>query len=90
MPGLRPRLRLRRSHVGFGRLITPIREEFRDLILQHALRHFLDLAALQLAELERTIGHPDQPVDRQRHALHHIPDFAVLALAKRDGQPRVR
>ena len=89
MPGLRPRLRLRRSRVGFGRLVTPVREESRDLIVQHALRHFLDLAALQLAELEGTIGDPDQPVDRQPHALHHIADFAVLALAQRDGQPRV-
>ena len=65
MPGLRPGLRLRRSHVRFRRLIAPVREELRDLIVQHPLRHLLDLAAFQLAQLEGAIGDPDQPIDRQ-------------------------
>ena len=39
--GLRPGLRLCRAHIRLGRLVAPIREELRDLFVQHPLRHFL-------------------------------------------------
>src|SRR5215469_13449860 len=60
-----------------------------ELLAQHALIHFLDRAALQIAELERAIGEADETRDRKAQMLHHAPHFAIAAFAQADDEPRV-
>src|SRR6185312_5764413 len=59
------------------------------LLAQHAGLHFLGLAFLDLAELERAVGHADQPVHLEPEMRHHIAHLAVLALADRKHQPDI-
>ena len=47
-------------------------------------------ARREVAELERPVGDPDQPVDRQPDRLQRPADLAVAALAERHRQPDVR
>src|SRR6185312_9658846 len=59
------------------------------LLAQHAGLHFLGLAFLDLAELERAVGHADQPIHLEPEMRHHIAHLAVLALADRKHQPDI-
>src|SRR5262249_18006113 len=56
---------------------------------QRVSRHFLDLAALELAEIDRPEGDADQPHHRQVEMRQHPPDLAVLAFGQRDVDPGV-
>src|SRR3546814_20252581 len=60
-----------------------------ELLPEHPALHLLDLPRLDVAELERPVGDPDQPADAEAEMLHDPPDLAVLALAQADGQPGV-
>ena len=73
----RQRVAARRLEIGAG----PGRQLGAELVLQHARADFLDLAFLDLAQLERAEGDADQPVDREPEMLEHGLDFAILALA---------
>ena len=42
-----------------------------------------------MAELERAVGHADQPIDLEPDMLEHPPHLAVLALAQRHGEPGI-
>ena len=67
--------------------------EFGDLLAELFAQHpgldLLDLAFGEFAELERTVGHPDQPVHLEPEMRHHVADFAVLAFADREHQPDI-
>ena len=76
----------RRVEIGAGRA----RELLAELVAQHAAAHFLDLAGLQIAELERPVGDADQPVHAEPEMLEHALHLAVLAFAQADGQPEIR
>ena len=68
-----------------------LRDQARpQLIAQHARLHFLHSAFGELAQLERAVGHADQPVDVEAERAEHAPHFAVLALAQAKRDPRVR
>src|SRR5262249_39874387 len=60
-----------------------------ELFAQYARPHFLDLAFLELSELERTVGDADQPVHLEPEMRHHIAYLAVLAFADREHQPDI-
>src|SRR5262245_34329546 len=65
------------------------RNPLAQLLAQMPGAHLLDRALRQLAELERTERHPDQPVHREPKVAEHVLDLAVLALAHREGQPHI-
>src|SRR5436190_135668 len=50
---------------------------------------FPRVAVRQVAELERAVGHADQPVHRKAEMAKHVADLAVLALTHRKSQPDV-
>src|SRR5579885_2785125 len=50
---------------------------------------FLDFALLDVAELERTIGNTNEPIDPQSKMFEHPAHLAVLAFAQRNRQPDV-
>src|SRR6266851_4592617 len=62
---------------------------FAKLLAQHAGLDLLDLTFGKLAQLERTVGNPDQAVHFEPEMRQHIADFAVLAFADRKHQPDI-
>ena len=60
------------------------------LLAQRLARHLAHRAGLDLAQLERTITHPDEPVHRDAQIFHHPADLAVLALAQPHREPGIR
>src|SRR6202790_3871387 len=60
-----------------------------ELVAQHPGLDLLDLAFGEFAQLERTVGHPDQAVHFETEMRHHIAHLAVLALADRKHQPDI-
>src|SRR3546814_19053316 len=60
-----------------------------ELLPEHPALHLLDLPRLDVAELERPVGDPDQPADAEAAMFHDPPDLTVLALAQSDSQPGV-
>src|SRR4051812_46290175 len=60
-----------------------------ELLAQHAGLHLVDLAFLEFAQLERTVGDPDQPVHLEAEMRQHVAHLAVLALADRKHQPDI-
>src|ERR1700730_7918856 len=58
-----------------------------ELLGQHLPRHLGDLAARQIAELERPEGEPDQPGDREPQMFEHAAHLTVLALAQGQCDP---
>ena len=52
--------------------------------------HFFNRTFSQFAELERAVGHADQPVHRQTKMLHDLAHFAIFAFANADDEPNVR
>src|SRR6266851_5671284 len=62
---------------------------FAELLAQHPGLDLLDLAFGELAQLERTVGNPDQAVHFEPEMRQHIADFAVLAFADRKHQPDI-
>ena len=60
-----------------------------ELLLQDLGAHLLDEPALELAELERPEGEPDQPVHGKPEMLEDLLDLAVLALAQPERDPDV-
>src|SRR6266550_330394 len=73
---LPPTMRIRRAGVS-------------ELLGQHFLGHLGDFAARQIAELERPEGEPDQSGNREPQMFEHAAHLAVLALARRQRDPRV-
>src|SRR6185437_9417401 len=71
--------------VGPGPLDHPLAE----LFAQHSCSHFLDLAFLEFAELERAVGDADQAVHLEAEMRHDIANLAVLAFADRKHQPDI-
>ena len=66
-----------------------IGERFTELVSQDARLDFLDPAFDEFAELERTEGDADEPVDLEAERLEHALHFAVLAFAQAEGEPAV-
>src|SRR5262249_30269384 len=60
-----------------------------ELLSQMARAHLLDRAFRQIAELERTERHPDQPIDREPEMAEHVLDLTVLALPHRKHEPHI-
>src|SRR4051812_36189773 len=60
-----------------------------ELVGENALRHLLDGAALEEAELERPVGEADQPRHRIAEMLEHTPDLAVAPLAQTHLEPGI-
>ena len=60
-----------------------------QLVGKNTWFHQLDAAALQIAKLERSIGHTDQPADLMAKMLHDPAYLAVLALSDGDVEPGV-
>src|SRR5579863_230604 len=60
-----------------------------ELLAQHARLHLLDRAFGKLGELERAVGHTDQPVHLESEMRHHVAHLAVLAFANRKHQPDI-
>src|SRR5882762_1368537 len=48
-----------------------------ELFFHHLARHFLDLALLEMAELERTVGEADEATDRPAEMTADVADLAV-------------
>src|SRR6185437_5660391 len=65
------------------------RDASAELLAQRARPDLGDRARRQLAELERPVGHPDQPVHRETEMTQHVPDLAVLALTHGEGEPNI-
>ena len=54
------------------------------------MRHLLDLAFVEFAELERAERDADEPRHGQSEMAEHIAHLAVLALADGEGEPEIR
>src|SRR5690242_5927583 len=48
-----------------------------ELVLQHLALHFLDLALLEIAELEGPVRKPDEAADRPAEMAAELADLAV-------------
>src|SRR5438552_4610779 len=87
----------RRLAIVIGVALLPHRElraRLRDhlvaeLLAQHARLDFIDRTLRDLAQLERTVGHPDQPVHLEAEMRQHVAHLAVLAPADREHQPDI-
>src|SRR5690606_8446394 len=66
-----------------------LRDAGAELLAQMPRADFLDRAVFELAELERTVGHANEPVHLQPEMLQHVAHLAVLALADRKGEPDI-
>src|SRR6516165_11813927 len=62
---------------------------FAKLLTQHACPDFLHRALGEFAELERTVGDPDQAVHLQPEVSQHVAHLTVLALADREHKPDI-
>src|SRR5438552_3157958 len=60
-----------------------------ELLAQMTRAYLVDLAFGQIAKLEWSERHPDQPVDREPEMAKHVLDLAVLALAHREHEPHI-
>src|SRR3954447_417749 len=60
-----------------------------ELVAQHAGLDLLDLAFGEFGQLERTVGHPDQPVHFETEVRQHVAHFTIFAFADRKYQPDV-
>src|SRR5579885_2845184 len=65
------------------------RRRLAELLAHHPGRHLLDLAAGEVAELERPVAESDQPGDGEAEMIEHAPHLAVLAFAQGQGEPGV-
>ena len=61
-----------------------------ELVHQHPLRHELDVAGFEIADLKGPEGKPDQTVDAQSELGEHALHFAVLAFLQAERQPDIR
>src|SRR5690242_12101191 len=76
--------------LNLGRVVLLVlRRLDAELVLQHLALHLFDLAGLEVAELERTVGEADQAADRPTEMAAEIADLAVLAFGQRHGQPGI-
>src|SRR5206468_10483845 len=62
---------------------------FSELLAQYARLDLLDLTFGQFAQLERTVGDPDQPVHLETQMRHHIAHFAIFSFADCKHQPDI-
>src|SRR5262249_8377351 len=60
-----------------------------QLLSQHAPRHLLDAAAGEMAELEGSVGDPDEARHAGAQMREHAADLAILALLQRDREPGI-
>ena len=60
------------------------------LFAQHPCAYLLDRTLGEFAELKRTEGDADEPRDRQPEIAEHVAHLAVLALADRQSEPKIR
>src|SRR6202030_408881 len=60
-----------------------------ELVVEHLLRHLLDRAAREVAELERPVGEAAQPGDRISQMYENAAALAILALLQRQCNPGV-
>src|SRR6185295_5450906 len=65
------------------------RHPLAELFAQHARAHLFDRAFGKVAELERTEGDADEPVDREPEVGEHVLHLAVLALANPEREPDI-
>jgi len=65
------------------------RELVAELVAQDLGADLLNESRLEVAELERAEGEPDEPVHLQPQVLQDVLDLAVLALAQAHGDPQV-
>src|SRR3569833_1534799 len=72
--GLSRRLRLRLRRV--------LRRFDAELVFQHLAFDLLDLAHLEIAELERAVGEADQAAHRPAEMAAELADLAVLAFGQ--------
>src|SRR5215472_13375324 len=79
---LPPTIRKRFGRMGFGRMRFHRPVAAPQLLLQHLFRHFLDRAAVEMAELEGAVGQADQSGHQVTEMLQHAANLAVLALAQ--------
>src|SRR5438067_233587 len=71
------------------RILAPAPDLHACLVLDHPSRYLLDLARLEIPELEWPEGGADEPVDREPQMFAHPLDLAVLTLADGEAQPGV-
>src|SRR3954447_2851811 len=60
-----------------------------ELFLHHLARHFLDLAFVEMAELEGAVGEADETADAPAEMAAELADLAILALGQRHGEPGI-
>src|SRR5262249_330219 len=65
------------------------RDPFPERLAQRPRLDLHDRAGRELAELERTEGDADQPVDLEAEVAEHVLDLAVLALADGETEPDI-
>src|ERR1700680_3607040 len=65
------------------------RRTLAELVLEHLLRHLVDRAPREMAELKRSVSEADQPGDRISQMFENAAHLAVLALLQRQGDPGV-
>src|ERR1700722_2205419 len=61
-----------------------------ELVFEHLFRHLLDRAAVEMTELERSVGEADEAGHGIAEMLHDPAHLAVLAFAQAERDPRVR
>ena len=76
---------MRRVEIGTGLHYQPVSE----LVAQRPSPDLAHFAARQVAQLERPVGHADQPVDLQAQRAKHLLDLAVLALPQSQREPDI-